>query len=203
MLKIGLTGGIGSGKSTVAELFSQLGVTVIDADQISHQLTRPGTDSFKDIRQLLGDEFINAEGELDRKKIARLIFSDPEKKAVLENILHPRIKQKMLQETEQAEHDAYIILSIPLLLETNFTDLVDRILVVDADDEVRIQRTRQRDDRSEQEIRAIMHQQVDRDRRLQCADDIIYNNGNLEDMRNIVDRLHQQYMSMAVGNQPG
>lgn len=195
MLKIGLTGGIGSGKSTVAELFSELGVSVIDADQISHQLTRSGSESFKAIRQLLGDEFINAEGELDRKKIARHIFSDPEKKAALENILHPRIRQRMLQEIEQADHNAYIILSIPLLLETNFTDLVDRILVVDADDEIRIQRTRQRDDRSEQQIRAIMRQQVERDRRLQCADDVIYNNGNLEDLRNTVDRLHQQYLA--------
>lgn len=197
MLKIGLTGGIGSGKSTVAELFSDLGVTVIDADQISHQLTRSGSDSFKAIRQLLGDGYINAEGELDRKKSARYIFSDLEKKTALENILHPEIRQRMLQEVEQAEHDAYIILSIPLLLETDFTDLVDRILVVDADEAIRIQRTRQRDDRSEQEIRAIMRQQVDRDRRLQCADDVIYNNGDLEDLRNAVERLHQQYLAMA------
>ncbi|MDA3869157.1 MAG: dephospho-CoA kinase [Gammaproteobacteria bacterium] len=197
MLKIGLTGGIGSGKSTVAELFSELGVTVIDADQISHQLTRSGSDSFRAIRQLLGDEFINAEGELDRKKIARHIFSNPDKKAALENMLHPRIRQRMLQEVERAKHDAYIILSIPLLLETGFTDLIDRILVVDADDEIRIQRTRQRDDRSEQQIRAIMRQQVERDRRLQCADDVIYNNGSLEDLRNAVDRLHQQYLAMA------
>lgn len=197
MLKIGLTGGIGSGKSTIAELFSELGVVVIDADQISHQLTRSGSDSFKAIRQLLGDEFINAEGELDRKKIARHIFSDPEKKAALENILHPEIRQRMLQEIEQADHNAYIILSIPLLLETDFTDLVDRILVVDADDEIRIQRTRRRDDRTEQQIRAIMRQQVDRGRRLQCADDVINNNGDLVDLRNAVDQLHQQYLSMA------
>lgn len=197
MLKIGLTGGIGSGKSTVAELFSDLGVIVIDADQISHQLTRSGSDSFKAIRQLLGDEFIDAKGELDRKKIALYIFSYPEKKAALENILHPRIKQRMLQEIEQAEQGAYIILSIPLLLETDFADLVDRILVVDADDEIRIQRTRQRDDRSEQQIRAIMRQQINRDRRLQCADDIIYNNGDFEDLRSAVGRLHQQYLTMA------
>lgn len=103
----------------------------------------------------------------------------------------------MLQEIEQADHNAYIILSIPLLLETDFTDLVDRILVVDADDEIRIQRTRRRDDRTEQQIRAIMRQQVDRGRRLQCADDVINNNGDLVDLRNAVDQLHQQYLSMA------
>ena len=196
MLKIGLTGGIGSGKSTVAEIFSDLGITIIDADIIAHQLTQPGSDSFKEIKQLLGKEYITDSGELDRKKIAQTIFSNPSKKMALEKILHPRIKQRMLQEIEQAQPSHYIILVIPLLLESDFTDLVDRIIVVDTDDEIRIKRTQQRDSRTEEQIREIMSKQIDRDHRLQQADNILNNNGNLEDLNDAVNRLHRQYMTM-------
>ena len=196
MLKIGLTGGIGSGKSTVAEMFSNLGITVIDADVIAHQLTQSGSDSFKEIKQLFGEEFISNNGELDRKKIAQTIFTNPSIKLALEKILHPRIKQHMLQEIEQAQACHYIILAIPLLLESDFTDLVDRIIVIDADDDLRIKRTQQRDSRTEKQIKDIMSHQVDRDHRLQRADDILNNNGNLDDLSDAVTRLHQQYKAM-------
>ncbi|MDH5611632.1 MAG: dephospho-CoA kinase [Gammaproteobacteria bacterium] len=197
MLKVGLTGGIGSGKSTVSEIFSNLGITIIDADRIAHQLMQSGSDSFNDIRQLLGDEFININGELDRKKIAQTIFSNPQKKIALEKILHPRIKQYLLQEVERFNSKSYIILEIPLLLESQFTDLVDRIIVVDADDDIRIQRTKQRDNRTEEQIRCIMNHQIDRDHRLQQADDILNNNGNIEDLRKAVTLLHHKYLAMA------
>lgn len=196
MLKIGLTGGIGSGKSTVAEMFSNLGITVIDADIIAHQLTKSETDSFKAIKQLLGEEFITKDGELDRKKIAQTIFSNPSKKIALEKILHPRIKQRMLQEIEQTKSSHYIILAIPLLLESDFTDLVDRIIVIDADDDLRIKRTQQRDDRTEEQIKNIMSNQHDREHRLQQADDILNNNGDLKDLSDAVVRLHRKYMTM-------
>jgi len=198
MLKIGLTGGIGSGKSTVTEIFSSLGITVIDADRIAHQLTQPGSDSFNEIRQLFGKDFIKSDGELDRKKIAQTIFSEPSKKIALEEILHPRIKQRMLQEVVQVKSNRYIILAIPLLLESRFTDLVDRIIVVDADDDIRIRRTQQRDNSTEEQIRRIMSQQVDRDQRLQQADDILENNGSVTDLRNAVIRLHHKYLAMTV-----
>ena len=197
MLKIGLTGGIGSGKSTVANIFSSLGVTIIDADRIAHHLTQPGNDGFKEIEQLLGKEFITNSGELDRKKIAQHIFSNPEKKTALENILHPKIKQIILSEIERHKREKYIILEVPLLIESNFSDLVDRILVVDANNEVRIHRVQQRDGRTETQIRDIMSHQVNQNQRLQMADDILYNNRNMDELGNSIERLHEQYLQMS------
>ena len=197
MLKVGLTGGIGSGKSAVTEMFANLGINIIDADIISHQLTQPGSESFNEIKQLFGDEFIASNGELDRKKIAQVIFSDPQKKTALENILHPKIKQKMLDEIEHLSANNYIILAIPLLIESNFTDLVDRIIVVDADDATRIKRIQQRDNRPDDQIRNIIKQQITRDDRLQRADDILNNNGNLDDLRAAVNKLDDKYLSIA------
>ena len=197
MLKIGLTGGIGSGKSTVADIFSSLGITVIDADRIAHQLTQAGNGGFKEIEQLLGKEFIASSGELDRKKIAQHIFSNPEKKTELENILHPKIKQKMLSEIERHKREKFIVLEIPLLIESNFSDLVDRVLVIDADNEIRINRTQQRDDRSEEQIRDIMSHQIDQDQRLIQADDIVYNNANIDKLEHSIKQLHQQYLEMS------
>ena len=192
MLKIGLTGGIGSGKSTVAEMFSNLGITVIDADIIAHQLTQSGTDSFKAIKQLLGEEFITKDGELDRKKIAQTIFSNPSKKITLEKILHPRIKQRMLQEIEQAKSSHYIILVIPLLLESDFTDLVDRIIVIDADDDLRIKRTQQRDDRTEEQIKDIMSHQLDREHPPQPDADMPKNKCTIKELSTSVNCTHKK-----------
>ncbi|MFC1589063.1 dephospho-CoA kinase [Pseudomonadota bacterium] len=197
MLKVGLTGGIGSGKSTVAEIFSRLGITVIDADIIAHQLTLSGSESFNEIVQLFGKEFIGNNGELDRKKIAQTIFSNLPLKIALEKILHPKIRRRIEQEIEQAKNNDYIILAIPLLLESNFTDLVDRIIVIDADDETRIKRTHQRDGRTENQIRQIMNQQFNRHDRLQQADDILINNGDLEDLEDAVIQLHHKYSAMS------
>ncbi|MCW8830435.1 MAG: dephospho-CoA kinase [Gammaproteobacteria bacterium] len=197
MLKVGLTGGIGSGKSTVAEIFSSLGITIIDADQIAHQLTRPGTESFDEIIQLLGAEFIRTDGGLDRKKLAQTVFSNPAIKGALEKILHPKIRRQIEQEIAYNKDNDYIILAIPLLLESNFSDLVDRILVIDADDNIRIQRIKERDGRSEKQIRQIMGQQINRADRLQQADDIIENNSNFYNLKNAISQLHLQYSEIA------
>ena len=196
MLKIGLTGGIGSGKSTATKMFSNLGITILDADIIAHQLTLPGSDCFNEIKQLFGEEFINNNGELDRKKIAQVIFSNTTKRIALEKILHPRIKQAMLHKIEQAKSSHYIILAIPLLLESNFKDLVDRIIVVDADNDIRIKRTQQRDNRTKEQIKDIMSHQIKREHRLRQADDILTNNGDLDELNDAVSQLHQQYMTM-------
>ena len=196
MLKIGLTGGIGSGKSTVADMFSSLGVSIIDADLIAHQLTQSGNPCFNEIKQLLGGNFIDTNGELNRKKIAETIFSNPSQRTDLENILHPKIRQHMLQAIEESGPDHYIILTIPLLFESNLTDLVDRIIVVDADDDIRIQRIQQRDDRTEKQIKDIINSQIDRNHRLQQADDILYNNGELGALRDTVSLLHHKYIKM-------
>ena len=198
MLKIGLTGGIGSGKSTVAEIFSNLGITIIDADIIAHQLTQSGSDIFKEIKKLFGEKFITNNGELDRKKIAQAVFSKPQTKIALEKILHPKVKQQILQEIEQSHSSHYIVLVIPLLFESNFTDLVDRTLVIDSNDDIRIKRIQQRDTRSEKQIKDIMANQIDREHRLQRADDILNNSGSLEDLKSAVSHLHKQYMAMAI-----
>ena len=197
MLKVGLTGGIGSGKSAATEMFANLGINIIDADIISHQLTQSGSEGFNEIKQLFGDDFIASNGELDRKKIAQVIFSEPQKKTALENILHPKIKQQMFDEIELLSANNYIILAIPLLIESNFTDLVDRIIVVDADDATRIKRIQQRDNRPDDQIRNIIKQQITRDDRLQRADDILNNNGNLDDLRAAVNKLDDKYLSIA------
>jgi len=197
MLKIGLTGGIGSGKSTVAEMFSNFGITIIDADIIAHQLTQPGSDCINEIRQLFGEDFFDDNGELNRRKIAQAVFSNPSKKTALEKILHPKIRRRILQEIEQSSHDDYIILAIPLLFETDFTDLVDRIIVVDADDDIRIHRIQQRDHRPEEQIKDIMNAQIDRDLRLQQAHDILYNNGEIQALHEAVSLLHRKYLKMS------
>ena len=196
MLKIGLTGGIGSGKSTATKIFSNLGITVIDADQIAHKLTQSGTESFNKIKELFGNEFITHNGELDRRKIAKYIFSNPSKKLALENILHPVIKHNMLQKIEELSHKNYIILEIPLLIETGFVDIVDRILVIETDTKIKIKRIQQRDDRTEAQIRSIMSHQINHEQRLEQADDILDNNGSLDDLRNSIERLHQRYLDM-------
>lgn len=197
MLKIGLTGGIGSGKSSAAEIFSSLGITVIDADQIAHQLTQFDSNCLNEIKQQFGEEFITSNGELDRKKMAQSIFSETSKKNSLEKILHPKIKQRMLQAIEEIRDAKYIVLEIPLLFECDFIDLVDRIAVIDAEDETRMKRIQQRDGRSKEQIWDIMNQQVDQEHRLLGADDIIDNNGNLVDLHDAITQLHQQYMKIS------
>ena len=196
MLKIGLTGGIGSGKSTATEIFSSLGIAIIDADRIAHQLTLSGNEGFSKIIREFGNDFIASDGELDRKKMAETFFSDPSKKIILESILHPMVRQRILQEIALTKDSPYIILSIPLLFESNFTDLVDRIIVIDADDGIRIRRTQQRDGRSEAQIQRIMSSQMDRQTRLERADDVLKNDGNLDDLRASISSLHKKYLNM-------
>lgn len=197
MLKIGLTGGIGSGKTKAAEIFKSLGAAVIDADTISHQVTVPGSDCLREIRDQLGAEFLTDDNALDRKKLAAYIFSHADKKSVLEAILHPRIRLQMLHEIEKLENADYVILVVPLLFETNFIELVDRVLVVDAAEPIRIQRVMARDSRSEEQIRNILKNQLDQSVRTENADDILDNNESLEKLQSSVEQLHRKYLKMA------
>lgn len=196
-LIIGLTGGIGSGKSSVTEMFVKFGITVIDADIIAHQLTLPGTEALLEISNQLGHQFITSQGELDRKKIAQLIFDHPDKKVVLENILHPRVRETIINELQKSGSSPYAILAIPLLLETNFTELVDRILVIDAPEEIRIQRVVNRDGRSTDDVKAIISHQVDQQTRLKKADDILDNSGTIDELQSLVKQLHDQYLQIS------
>jgi len=196
MLRIGLTGGIGSGKSTIAAQFSALGVPVIDADVIAHQITRPNTTATARILQTFGPGIANASGGIDRQRLAQRIFSDPNERERLEEILHPLIRAEMQHQQEKLDAP-YCLLVIPLLYESNQRDLVDRVLVVDVDENTQIGRVAARDNRSETDIRAIISTQAGRAERLRMADDCITNTGDLAGLRTQVEALHRKYLLLA------
>lgn len=196
MLRIGLTGGIGSGKSTVAMLFAENAVPVIDADAIAHQLTRPGGVAIEPIIQAFGPDILAPDKSLDRKRLAARVFNDPVQRARLEAILHPLIRAEM-QSAMRRLKAPYCLLVIPLLIETQQQDLVDRILVVDVDEKTQIERTLVRDGRSADQIRAIIAAQIDRSQRLKLAHDCISNNGDMSALKDQVDTLHRKYLSLA------
>ena len=197
MLTIGLTGGIGSGKSEVAGMFNQLGVPVIDADVIAHQLVEPGTEALTEITAAFGETILTSEGTLDRAKLAGIVFNKPDMKQQLETIIHPRVREQIKAYKDAHKNEPYIIVVIPLLLESGQRDLVDRVLVVNAAETVRIQRVLARDGRREEQIRSIMRNQADDAQRRAAADDNIDNSGSLDDLTISVRKLHQQYISLA------
>jgi dephospho-CoA kinase len=197
MLKIGLTGGIGSGKTVVAEMFSKLHTPIIDADKISHQLTQPDSDCFNKIIELLGEEFLTSTGELNRKKIAQYIFNHLDEKNELEEILHPQVRKKMLEEIGNLEESSYVILVIPLLFETNFIDIVDRSLVVDAPEKSRIKRIKERDGISEDLIKNIIDNQLDQAARTGRADDVLNNSKGIKELLPAVKQLHNAYKKLS------
>lgn len=195
MLKIGLTGGIGSGKSTVTALFSQLNIPVIDADIIAHQLVQPYQPALLQLQQVFGGAIINTDNTLDRAYLRDIVFTDKEKKIKLESILHPLIFQQMQLEYEQ-QNAAYVILSIPLLIETKMTSFVDRILVIDCPVETQIERVKQRDNISNERILSIISSQATRKQRLSYADDIIDNSNSTSQLAEQVKKLHNQYINL-------
>lgn len=196
MLIIGLTGGIGSGKSTVARLFAELGTPVIDADVVGRELVEPGSPALARIRQAFGEDVIDPSGRLDRSRLRQLVFQDADKRQELEAILHPLILGEMRRRA--AALDApYCLLVIPLLLETGQTAMVHRILVVDSTETLQIARTQARDGLSPAEASAIIGAQVDRPTRLAAADDVIVNDSDLASLREQVLHLHRRYLRLA------
>lgn len=196
MLRIGLTGGIGSGKSTITRLFSDLGVPVIDADQVSRELVQPGQPALTQIVTLFGQGILTPEGTLDRGRLRECIFAEPMLRDQLEAILHPLIRQQILEHLSKFD-SPYAILAIPLLIETGWQSLVDRILVIDCDTESQIVRTMQRDHVSRQQVEAILASQAKRETRLREADEIIDNSGDLAHLQWQVLALHQRYLSLS------
>ena len=193
---IGLTGGVGSGKSTVADMFSALGVPVIDADQLAHELVAPGQVALEEIVATFGTAVIMANGELDRDAMRQRIYADPAQKSRLESILHPRIRQRI--RTLLAGIKAhYTIVVIPLLLETNQADLVDRILVVDTPEKEQLKRVAARDGLSDNAVMAIINAQADRQTRLEAADDVIVNDQDISALTEHVQELHKYYMDIS------
>lgn len=202
--RIGLTGGIGSGKSTVAALFSEHGVAIIDCDVISHQLTQPDGMAIPVIHRTFGSRYIRASGALDRTLMRELIFSDRTAKRQLEDILHPMIREQIAVHIENVQKydpaPPYLMIVIPLLFETlGYMELIQRTLVVDCEEITQITRTMQRSGLDEQSVRAIMASQIMRSSRLQQADDIICNDGDLENLSQQVNRLHQFYLACSSG----
>ncbi|MBR7799719.1 dephospho-CoA kinase [Undibacterium fentianense] len=195
---IGLTGGIGSGKSTVAQYFAELGVSIVDTDVIAHALTAPGGEAIEPIRMQFGADFISADGSMDRKKMRELIFTNPEAKQTLEQILHPRIRTACETAARHAE-GSYVMFVVPLLVESgNWIDRVKRILVVDCDEEIQIQRVIARNHFSREQVEGIMRAQASRAFRLRHADDVVNANLNLLEVARQVEALHQKYLKMCV-----
>lgn len=193
---IGLTGGIGSGKSTVADLFAARGASVVDTDVIAHGLTAPGGPAMPDIVAAFGADFADASGALDRARMRALVFSDPRAKATLEAILHPRIRDGALAQAGAAT-GAYVIYAVPLLVESGtWRARVARVLAVDCREAVQIARVMARNNLSEPQVRAIMAAQASRAERLAAADDVIDNNAGLDALAPQIDRLHALYLQL-------
>ncbi len=196
MLKVGLTGGIGCGKSTAADIFAQLGVPVLDADKIARDLVAPGQSALLHITQIFGTDILNADGTLNRPCLRERVFSDPAQKLKLEAILHPLIYNTL--QIESAKLTApYCILCIPLLFESGGTDFIDRIVVVDCPEASQIARVKQRDQLGDETIRAIMVSQSSRPYRIAHADDVLDNSGSNGKLAEQIKKLHNLYISLS------
>ena len=194
---VGLSGGIGSGKSAAAHLFAELGARVVDTDAIAHELTAPGGAAIEPIRSAFGRDTIAADGSLDRAAMRRLVFEDAAAKAQLEAILHPMIRIEADARCMQSTAP-YVVLVVPLLVETAYyRGRLERVLVVDCDEETQVSRTVARSGIPAEQVRAIMAAQASRAQRLDVADDVIDNNGDLAQLREQVLRLHASYMTRA------
>jgi len=196
MLRIGLTGGIGSGKSSVAALFADLGVPIIDMDVLAREVVMPGQPALQEIKKIFGVQICNDDGELNRRELRDIIFADPDKRKQLEDIVHPRIRERAKNLIDELG-TPYCIIVIPLLFETGRQDTIDRILVVDTSIENQLQRTMQRDNISEDYVQNIIATQVDRQTRLDQADDVINNTGDIIRLKDQVNRLHQRYLELS------
>jgi len=197
MLTIALTGGIGSGKTTVADRLAELGAGVIDTDQLSRELTADDGPMLPDLREAFGDSVFHSDGRLDRAALRQRVFDDPSARKRLESILHPPIRRMMLERLEALD-TPYAVMVVPLLLETGQQRLAQRILVVDAPEDVQIERVRTRSGLTVAEIERIIASQIPRNARLAHADDIIDNAGAPETLEPQIQRIHRHYMDLAV-----
>jgi dephospho-CoA kinase len=197
-LRIGLTGGIASGKSTVADMFADLGTPVIDTDVIAREVVRPGQPALDEIREAFGDGVIDPDGTLDRAAMRTIVFGDDAARRRLEAILHPRIGAATRAQADAAGGD-YQIIVVPLLVESALRAFVDRVLVVDCDEATQIARLLARDTESEAQARRMLAAQSTRAERMAIADDVIANDGSLDDTREQVEALHRRYLGAATG----
>ncbi len=195
MAVVGLTGGIGSGKSTVARLFGALGVHSVDADDVAREVVEPGTPALKQIAEHFGQNILLPDGGLDRAALRRVVFDAPEERAWLEGLLHPVIREELVRQLHPEDYALpYVLLVSPLLLETNQHELVDKVVVVDVPVTTQIERTMARDDNTRDQVQRIIDAQIPREQRLQKADEVVDNNRPISEVEQRVDELHKQFM---------
>lgn len=195
-LIIGITGGIGSGKTAATDAFAALGITVVDADLVSRQVVQPGKPALNAIATHFGNDILLDDGSLNRNALRELIFHEPASKQWLEKLLHPLIRQEIVTQLQRSE-SAYTLLSSPLLLETDQQTLCNRVLVIDAPEALQLERTLARDNSSADTIKAIMASQFSRQQRLDRANDVIVNDGDLAALHEAVHVLHKTYLDLS------
>ena len=195
-LRVGLTGGIASGKSLVANMFAKLGAELLDADQVAREVVAPGERVLAAIRAEFGPQVMNARGELDRAALRKVVFADSDKRRTLDALLHPLIRARLLARLDQVSRP-YAIVAVPLLVETDFAALVDRVVVVDCPESMQLERLMRRDGIPRTEAIAMIAAQVDRATRLRAANDVIDNSGDVEATRRQVALLHDRYLELA------
>ncbi|EKM27717.1 dephospho-CoA kinase [Vibrio harveyi] len=197
---IGLTGGIASGKTTVANLFKQqFKIDIVDADIVAREVVEPGTPGLNAIIEHFGTDIVRDDQTLDRAKLREKIFSNPEEKAWVNGLLHPMIREKMIEDLEQVTSD-YALLVVPLLVENKLDSLCDRVLVVDVEPQTQISRTVKRDNVSEEQAKAILASQASREQRLALANDVVKNNPDDPDLLLQITDLHEKYLAMCKKN---
>ncbi|WP_339877361.1 dephospho-CoA kinase [Pseudidiomarina gelatinasegens] len=201
MFVVGVTGGIGSGKTTVTDLFKAHGITIVDADVIARHIMDTGSPALAAVEQRFGTAALNDNGSLNRAWLRQRIFKHPEDKQWLNDLTHPLIREQLLRELEAAT-SPYVILSAPLLVENRLTSLCDRVLVVDVSEATQIERTLMRDDVSKAQVQAIIEAQATRQQRLDAADNVIHNDGDRSLLVNQVEKLHEIYLRLADTNTP-
>ena len=198
MLVVGLTGGIGSGKSSVAQILASNGAEIIDTDLISHALTAPGGPALQEIASQLGSNCLLEDGSLNRTVLRQRVFSDPQARKALENILHPPIRSEVNARLSQPSKAPYRVLAVPLLLETQaYQNLIHRVLVIDCPEELQIQRAMARSSLTQSQVESIMNVQLSRALRLQAADDVIFNDSTLEKLTEDSLKIHKKYLILA------
>lgn len=193
-LTVGVTGGIGSGKTAVTEFFARRGITIVDADIAARIVVEPGKPALIEIEKRYGTDILSS-GSLDRRKLRTIIFDNSDEKEWLENLLHPLIREQIIHELKNVE-STYAVLVSPLMLETNQNELVDRVLVVDVPENIQIERTMARDNMTKEQTRQILNNQIQRKQRVAKADDVVDNSGSLEQLHQSLEKLHQFYLSL-------
>ncbi|QDC50749.1 dephospho-CoA kinase [Candidatus Methylopumilus universalis] len=197
MFIIGMTGGIGSGKSEALKIFKSLSIKVIDLDNISKEITETSHQAIQEIKLVFGDTIFDKDNQLDRKKLKEIIFSDKNKKINLEKILHPKIYEEVKKRLNALSHESYVVIDIPLLFETNqYTSLISRSLVIDCKENDQIERVKKRDGIDISVIQSIIDQQINRSSRIEKADDVVINDGSIEKLEESIKSLHKKYLNL-------